>query len=118
MTVCNANDASQAVAVTNNTFIMPEYNVMVSASFNYTSVDENKASLVLVYPNPTNGQVTIEAEGLKQITISNIHGQIVYEGKANGNEFTYDFGKHDVGVYVVRIETANGVATKRVAVAR
>ena len=45
-------------------------------------------------------------------------GQIIYEGKANGNAFEYDFGKHDVGVYVVRIETTNGVATKRVVVSR
>ena len=32
------------------------------------------------------------------------------------NEFAYDFGKRGAGLYLVRIETANGVAVKKVSV--
>ena len=71
-----------------------------------------------IYPNPTNSQIKIEAEGLKHVTISNIFGQQIYEGKASGNEFSYNFGKHETGIYFVRIETANGVAVKKVSVTR
>ena len=45
-------------------------------------------------------------------------GQVIYEGEANGDVFEYDFGKHESGVYLVRIETANGVAVKKVTVTR
>ncbi len=116
LTVYNANDTSQTVPVTNNTFIMPSFDVMVSASFNYTSVNENGLLEVSIYPNPTDGRMTIEAEDLKHITISNIFGQVIYESNANGNEFAYDFSQHGEGVYLIRIEVANGVVTKRVAV--
>ena len=124
--VSNANDSEQTIPVypigresSTYGFIMPPFDVVVSATFSPASViNEDNETLASVYPNPTNGQVTIEAEGLKQITISNLQGQTVYEGHASGNEFTYDFGNHEAGVYVVRIGTANGAATKRVVVAR
>ena len=118
LTVCNANDASQTVAVTNNTFIMPSFNVMVSASFNYTSVDENGCVSVSIHPNPTLGIIIIEAENLKHIYICNILGQVIFESKASDNEFEYDFNKHGEGIYLIRIETASGVVTKRVVVSR
>lgn len=81
-------------------------------------VDENGSMDVAVYPNPTNGNITIEAEDLKYIIISNMLGQIINEGSASGNMFEYDFGKHGAGLYLIRIETADGVALKKVSVAR
>lgn len=70
------------------------------------------------YPNPTNGPVKIEVEGLKHISVSNMLGQVIYEGKANGNAFEFDFSKHGVGLYLIRLETTNGVALKKVFVVR
>ena len=124
--VCNVNNPEQTVSVypigkTSSLygFIMPPFDVVVTAVFApITSVDENNAVEVLTYPNPTNGQVRIEAEGLKHITISNMLGQTVYEGSANGNAFEYDFGKHGAGLYLVGIETASGVAVKKVSVVK
>ena len=69
-----------------------------------------------VYPNPTNGHIIIEAENIKLIRISNMLGQVIYEGKASGNEFEYDFGKHSPGLYLIRIEAASGMAIKKVSV--
>ena len=83
-----------------------------------TSVAENDAINVVVYPNPTNGKVTIEAEDLKHITISNLLGQTIFDGNAIGNIFEYDFSKHKTGIYLIRIETANGMAVKKVSVVR
>lgn len=83
-----------------------------------TGLEDNTAIEVNVYPNPTNGLVRIEGENLKHISISNILGQCVYEGNNGGNEFTYDFSKHGAGLYLVRIETASGVAVKKVFVTR
>ena len=83
-----------------------------------TGIDEQKDITVSAYPNPTIGNLTIEAIDLKQITITNMLGQVIYEGKANGNVFEYDFGRHDEGTYLIRIETVNGEAVKKVSVTR
>ena len=83
-----------------------------------TGVNENESSSAAIYPNPTNGQITIKAEGLKHITISNTLGQVIYESNASGDTFEYDFGKHDSGLYLIKIETAKGMAVKKISVVR
>ena len=97
---------------------MPQFGVTVHAVFKTSgaSVGENNNVAVSVYPNPTNGQVRIEAEALNHITISNTLGQIIYEGLAIGNTFEYDFSKYGTGLYLIRIETAKGTVVKKVSV--
>ena len=127
ISVVNANDPTQIIPITpmgksasNYSFVMPPFEVVVMATFKTsgTSVEENAVVSVpaSVYPNPTTGLVKVEAENLKQITISNMLGQQIYNGKATGNEFEYDFGRHGKGLYLIRIETTNGVAVKKVSV--
>jgi len=82
------------------------------------AVGESSNINISVYPNPTIGMVSIEAEGIRHITISNSFGQVIYQGKVEGNEFTYDFGSHEAGVYLARIETTKGVVVKKVSVTR
>ena len=72
--------------------------------------------IIVLYPNPTNSQIKIETEDLKHITISNLLGQTIFDGNASGNIFEYDFSKQKAGIYLFRIETANGVAVKKVSV--
>ena len=95
-----------------------EISVPIRLSVSGTGVDESMGSNCRIYPNPTNGQVRIEAEGLKHIIISNMLGQQIFNGSANGDAFEYDFGKHGAGLYLVSIETANGVAVKKVSVVK
>lgn len=71
-----------------------------------------------VYPNPTQGLVTIEAEAIQSVSIFNSLGQKVFEGAVGGDVFTYDFSQQEAGVYIIKVETAQGVATKRVMLAR
>ncbi len=75
--------------------------------------DEQMAS---VYPNPTNGTLCIEAENIEAIGIFNLLGEKIYEASTTDNRFEYDFGPQGTGVYIVRIQTGNGTATKRVVV--
>lgn len=124
--VSNTNNPEQTVPVyplgkTSSIygFIMPPFDVIITATFGpATTIGENNEAMASVYPNPTNGQIKIEAEGLKHITISNMLGQIIYDGNVIGNEFIYDFSIHNAGIYLIRIETANGVAVKKVSVTR
>ena len=85
---------------------------------NCIGISEDHGNTASIYPNPTNGQVKIEAEGIEHITISNELGQVIYESKASGNTFEYDFSRHEAGAYLIKIETKNGITTKRVAVTR
>ena len=76
-------------------------------------IDDSFAS---VYPNPTSGIVNIKAEGIQNISVYNVLGEKVFETPASCDSFEYDLSNHGNGVYLVRIEMALGVLTKRVMV--
>ena len=84
---------------------------------NSTDVDEFgvKANL---YPNPTNGNVTIEVEGMQRLTVVNELGQVVYDAEVNDNATTLNMSPFGTGVFMIRIYTENGVGVKRVSVIR
>lgn len=84
---------------------------------NSTDVDEYgfKAK---IYPNPTNGIVTIEAESLQRLTVVNVLGQIMYDHETEGDYAQIEMSQFGTGTYLIRIQTGNGVAMKRVNVIR
>lgn len=102
----------------------PDYALPINNGFpilhwqNNLGVQEGNVLTFTVYPNPTCGNVRVEASDLRHISVFNAIGQKVYEAPADGNEFEFDFSGHEAGVYLIRVETASGVATKRVAVTR
>ena len=67
-----------------------------------------------VYPNPTTGNITLQAEGMQQISVFNVMGQEVMSLGANSDMETLNLGGLDAGMYLIRIYTTNGVAIKRV----
>jgi len=59
----------------------------------------------LIYPNPTNGDVTVALDGLENVTINvfSSTGQLVYH-RANVNEATWKLNlKNAAGLYVVEL---------------
>ena len=80
------------------------------------AVSEVNSVISAVYPNPTKGIVKVEAENIKNISIFNTLGEIIFETSANGDVFEYDFSRNEAGVYFIKVETINGVDTKRVTV--
>ena len=84
---------------------------------NSTDVNEFgvKANL---FPNPTNGNVTIEAEGMQRLTVVNELGQVMYDAEVNNDTETLDMSQFGVGVFMIRIYTENGISVKRVSVIR
>ena len=71
---------------------------------------------VSLYPNPTNGNVTIEASGMNRITVVSVLGQVVYDTELSGDSYTMNMAQFNAGMYIVRVYTENGVAVKRVTV--
>ena len=82
-----------------------------------TNVNEHfiKANL---FPNPTQGIITIEAENMRRVTVSNTLGQIVLDEEMEGDETRLNMSQFAPGTYLIRIHTDNGDALKRVNVIR
>ncbi len=55
-------------------------NNYVSGTTNGDGVNEN--SMAAIYPNPTKGNVTIEANGMRHITVVSTLGQVVFDGRS------------------------------------
>ena len=81
-----------------------------------TAVSEVGNVISAVYPNPTKGVVRIEAENIKNVSVYNSLGQIIFENAANGDAFEYDFSGQEAGVYFIKVETIKGVDIKKVTV--
>ena len=70
---------------------------------------------VQVYPNPTNGLLNVSGNGTMCIVVSNVLGQNLLETNAEGNT-TIDLSRYESGVYIIRVETGNGVFTRKITV--
>ena len=77
---------------------------------------------VVLYPNPSNGEVAIDIEGeLDFILLYNSMGQLVEGWKPvsiNENHVTLDVSALPEGAYLVRIATPSGTTTKKLLVRR
>ena len=69
---------------------------------------------VALYPNPTKGNVTIQANGIQHITIVSVLGQVVYDADVNTNEVILNMSQFNAGIYLIRVMTENGEVVKRV----
>ena len=81
-----------------------------------TSVYENGDNDYMVYPNPANALMSVEAEGLQQVTICNTMGQVVMMQRCNEDGVVINTSSLASGVYTISIKAANGTVTKRFAV--
>jgi hypothetical protein len=81
--------------------------------------DPNAASLTNVYPNPAQDNVTVSSSlPMTQITVTNYVGQVVYTQKLDATSHALNTSSYQAGVYLVKIDTENGVTTKRVVITR
>ena len=81
-----------------------------------TSVSECGDEGFNVYPNPANALMSVEAEGLQQVTICNAMGQVVMMQRCSEDGVVISTSSLPSGVYTISIKVANGTATKRFAV--
>lgn len=79
------------------------------------AVEENEIN-ARIYPNPTNGVIMIEAESINNVSVFNVVGQKVFEQNVNENQYVIDVKQFGNGVYMIRIETADGSMTQKVSV--
>jgi len=81
-----------------------------------TAVAEDDDEGLQVYPNPANAFVSVEAEGLKQVTICNTMGQIIMKQYCGEDGVVINTAGLSSGIYTITIKSAKGTVTKRFAV--
>ncbi len=96
-----------------------EYAWNVDTTFATGIANTPAAKGFAVYPNPTNGLVTVDLSGVASetvtISITNAIGQQLYSEKViSGAGKTIDTGAWPVGIYMVTVETAEGRFTSKV----
>ena len=102
-------------------YVDAEYGMSCPAEVTYavqpTSVEENEV-VNSIYPNPTSGDLHINAQAMTHISVVNAMGQVVYEQDVNADEMVINMAKFESGVYMVNIITENGTSVKRVTVTK
>ena len=91
---------------------------MVTVQYTHTDGVEENMIVNAIYPNPTSGDLHIEATAMTQISIYNAMGQMVYSQDVNADEMVIDMSQFEAGVYMVNIITENGSAVKRITVVK
>lgn len=74
---------------------------------------------LLLYPNPTNSEFTVEVNdgtSISQISIYNTMGRLVYINSSFQQNI--DVSGFNAGLYVVKVETTKGTATSRLIITR
>ena len=85
-----------------------------------SSEDFDLATLVNVYPNPTNNNTIFVSSpsSLKEMVVYNINGQVVQEVK-NPNTIssqTYQISNLNSGFYMIKVASENATITKKIIV--
>ena len=80
-----------------------------------TGVDENEASMK-VYPNPTKNVVTVEAEGMTEVSVYNTLGQCVLQKEVADDQATIDLQHVSEGLYLLRVKTEKSEWNHRIIV--
>jgi len=89
------------------------YPVFDLTSRNVMNSNDNQLEVVL-YPNPTKDIVKIFSNNIQRVTVYNMFGQMVLDNQVNGNETTIRMNGLSAGVYMVKVTTAEGIATRNV----
>lgn len=90
-----ANDGGQLVYVCDYIF---EYG-------DFEGVPQHEApiaDMMVVYPNPTQGEMTLSLEGLRRYEIIDMNGKTILQGQANGKRHTIDVSTLASGLYLVK----------------
>ncbi len=91
-----------------------DVDVLLPINATHFGVEDNYAMEVTVYPNPTRNTVTIEAEGIEQIRLTNMMGQVLEMREYGGQDsVVINLNGYTPSVYLLEVKTVNGVAKKR-----
>ena len=94
-----------------------EHSFLINAGF--YGVGDHDAIEANVYPNPTKGTVTVEAEGIESIRLTDMMGQVLnWREYDRSNTVILNLNGYAPSVYLLEIKTTEGMVKRRVVVSR
>lgn len=82
---------------------------------NELSTQENQANQLQLFPNPADNSITLKLtnQPIERITIFDLQGRIVYlqELESSSNRFDIDLGSFNSGLYIVQVESIDGIVS-------
>lgn len=69
------------------------------------SIEENESVDANVYPNPTQGELWIECDAMKELTVVMPNGQVVERINVNDDIYSLNMTEYNSGVYYIKITT-------------
>lgn len=102
--------APASLADNSNEYVLKFY-------YSETAVQNNAEDKVGIYPNPANEKITVEAQNINKVSVSNIMGQKVYETSVNDDKVIVDVNDFPAGIYMIQVVTDEYEVTKRISVA-
>ena len=90
----------------------------VKIFYSTTGVEDVDDQQVSLFPNPTKGSFTVNAENLQQVMVYNTVGQMVLNQRCEGNSTVLDLSNAESGIYMVKVISANGESIQKISVIR
>ena len=101
----NACESTPALTADNEEYVVVEV----------LAVPENTIN-ARVYPNPADGRVMIQSEGIDEVAVYNSLGQKVYGFNGMTDVLDINTTDFEAGVYMIKIKTIEGIATDRIVI--
>lgn len=115
--VCTSEGQAILRAWTEGELCDVDTTMVLNASF-YT-IGENEMQSATVYPNPTNGSVTISWQGIVAIKVFNLLGQIIDEHEfEKQDKVELDMQDYQKAVYILEISTSDRKVYKSVVLSK
>ncbi|MFH2143054.1 MAG: T9SS type A sorting domain-containing protein, partial [Bacteroidota bacterium] len=96
--------------ITNTTFVTISDTVIYGNPLVIQDMQNKAITDVKIYPNPTTGKISVQAEGIEQIEVMNIEGRQIYNGKEN----EIDLSSQPKGIYIIKVQTSKGVSVEKI----
>ncbi len=80
------------------------------------AVGEHHEEDIKIFPNPSNGKVSVCAEGqpVVEVQVFDIFGRMLSHESIGKNDFSVDVSDYNSGIYMLRLVTSNGVKTSKI----
>ncbi len=100
-----------AIIIDNTTGQIVNATEVLLGSVGVNNATDSKYS---IYPNPTNGLVTVEGAKDAKIIVYNMIGEVIYSNDNSNENTTIDLSSFSAGNYIVKIIDNNEVSTQKI----
>ncbi len=89
---------------------------MLKFFYSETGVEDNAEENIGIYPNPANEKITVNAQNIERVSITNVMGQKVYETSVGDDNMVIDVNNFPAGLYMINVVTDEYETTKRISI--